>query len=155
MTGFHAFNFWFHPPTCVDIGLVIALKFNNRFLRNIFCFFRLGHAVFTSVKPSSHGGYYLIQGDGFAVPLYNIKSAVTRRLHAVKTACLRRKKQKMFRKKHCLNFNAITKPMSTHVGGWNQKLNAWKPVILNTLVGAKQEVFYFKSSGRGYFWSQK
>ena len=40
------------------------------FIKHHICFFRLGHAVFTFVKPSSHGGYYLMQGDGVAVPLY-------------------------------------------------------------------------------------
>ena len=38
MTGYRVFNFWFYPPTWIDFCLLFALKFNNHFLLNIFCF---------------------------------------------------------------------------------------------------------------------
>ena len=36
--GLCAFNFWVHPPTWVDFWLFMALKSNQCFLLNIFCF---------------------------------------------------------------------------------------------------------------------
>ena len=73
--GLRASTYWLLSPTWIDFRKSKALKFNYRFLLNVFCFFRLRHAVFTSVKPSSHGGILFMQGDGFAVPLHPLKHA--------------------------------------------------------------------------------
>ena len=74
--------------------------------------------------------------------LFHSVQFLTIRQSQLRIRCLRRKKQKMFSKKHCLNFNAIIKQKSIHVGEWSQKSNVRSPSYKNTLVGAKLGVFF-------------
>ena len=56
------------------------------------------------------------RGTALPSPCINIFPPWLDGFTKVKTACPRRKKQKIFSKKHCLDFNAIIKQKPTHVG---------------------------------------
>ena len=68
ITGFARLTNWLHPPTWIDFWLIMTLKFNQCFLLNILCFFRLWNL------PSFHSGicptadFIICRGNGTAVP---------------------------------------------------------------------------------------
>ena len=73
ITGYRTFNNLISFPNVNWLLLAYGVEVQKMFLLNVLCFFRLGHAVFTFVKPSSHGGIIFMQGDGAAVPLHPLR----------------------------------------------------------------------------------
>ena len=70
MTDFVRSTYWLHSPTWIGFWLFIGIEVQSMLFVKHFMFFPPGACCLHYVKPSSHGGYYYMQGDGFAVPLH-------------------------------------------------------------------------------------